>query len=133
MGMSSTAILFYGITSQDDSDSVVEVCRRLELITDEQAEDPEMESNAYSILETYLRPMNLGFGLHGSGDYPIVFIYPWDDDNAWRKETLMRYFAEINPAELKSPPRNVIEGLNEVAEKLGYWAPNWKIVTLLDF
>lgn len=128
--MSSTAVLFYGVTSQDDSDSVAEVCRRLELVTDEQAEDETTDHR--SILKTYLRPMNLDFGIHGSSQYPIVLFYPFDENDGWCKETLMRYFAEINPAELKIPPRNVVQALEEIAEKLGYWGPNWKLVTLLD-
>jgi hypothetical protein len=130
MGMSSTAILFYGVTSQDDSDSVVEVCRRLELITDEQATEDGV--NYDSILKMYLRSMNLNFRIHGSKQYPIVFFYPFDENDGWCKETLMRYFAEINPAEMKMPPRNVVQALGEIAEKLGYWGPNWKLVALLD-
>ena len=126
--MSSSAVLFYGVTSQDDSDGIAEVCRRLELIADSQVADDGVDH----ILKTYLRPMNLDFGIHGSSRYPIVFFYPFDESNRWYKETLMRYFAEINPAEMKVPSRNIVQALEEIAEKLGYWGPNWKLVTLLD-
>jgi len=133
--VSTDAILFYGITSQDDADSPAEVCRRLDLITDEEAF--EKEGGSYEeTLKDYLKPKGLDFGIHGSNSAGIVYIFPLDEKeeaNRYCIVSVRGYFNEIdslklgNLAKILSP--KIIKAMNEIAQELGYWAPSWKLVS----
>ena len=119
MGQSTDAYLFYGI-SADDTEDVADIAKALgEKIDDEL----DLPSDSFEALNTFL-PEGLEQENHCSCDYPIHAICIASTKKwAWRG----------NPTrfdELSEVDENLKMILTEYAEKLGWPAPSWMIVSM---
>jgi len=118
MGVSTDAILFYGIGTEDEM-TPEDVLRALV----KNPSEKQLEYPRDAIAE-YLNKFNLEFDIHCSDSCPSPYISA-KTIRVWRG-----FMKSISPDELRAFEESINkDALVELSEKLGWEDPGWKLVS----